>query len=579
MKKKLPVLAALLLAAVLSGCACKHEFTEADCLNPQVCTKCEEQGAAALGHDFAPATCDVPETCTRCGEIQGEKLAHVYGSWQFEGEEMFKACENCGTEERTLIDRELYLKEALLGFWDFYGGIEDGQIYMNYELQYRLIGDYLNLKDDGTAVYYAMSTKKVIPLTWEYDSFDNSEGIDTYRIIVNSEETGSFAFYIEDNEGTDMDRAYYFYGENNILFMTRHTPFDNSLASSWVCIEDEDTYTLTLNPDHSFTMDLDPEISGTWHITALFASGSSAENASAYIKLKLHYPSGDGYEVIESSIYLGGTDQSMEELAAYLDESHINLYVEALETSLSFEKMSAEELETYYKAAEEGKAKVVGDWTSKLIETSNYETDEEGSVINTDYSVTFAEDGTFTAKLEEELTGTWSLDDVDVFGDYENYYYRISIDGQDSSWSANADSGGNNVYLYYYDGDVQTTIKLGRLSEEDKAKLAEAPQQLIGVWNCTTQSWYDEIKMEYVSEEATGSMTFREDGTFTLILDKEYTGTWYFSDYSADRGFEYSAKFDHEENQSYRWTMYTPGQISIFFLQDDTYYTYQMTKN
>jgi len=573
MKKKLPVLAALLLAAVLSGCACKHEFNEADCLNPQVCTKCGEQGAAALGHSFVPATCDVPETCTRCGETQGEKLAHVYGSWQFEGEEMFKACENCGTEERTLIDRELYLKEALLGFWDFYVANEDGRTYFSHGLQDRQIGDYLNLKDDGTAVYYAMSDEKVIPLTWEYDGFDNSYGFDTYRIIVNSEETGSFAVYIEDHQGTDQDYAYYLYGENNTLIMARHTPFVNSLASSWVCIADGDIYTLTLNPDHSFTMDLDPEISGTWHITSPFASGSSA-----CIKLKLHYPSGDGYEVIVSNIRLGGADQSMEELAAHLDESDISLYGEALETSLYFEKMSAEELETYYKAAEEGKTKVVGDWTSKLIETINFETDEESSVINTGYRVTFAEDGTFTAMLEEELTGTWSLGDVYVFGDYV-IYYRISIDGQDRLWSASADSSGNSVDLYYYDGDVETTIKLGRLSEEDKAKLAEAPQQLIGDWNCTTQSWYDEIKMDNVFEDATGSMTFREDGTFTLILDKEYTGTWYFSDYSADRGFEYSAKFDNEENLTYFWTMYTPGHISIYFIQDDTNYNYQLTKN
>ena len=72
--KKLFILVVLLLALILCGCECRHEWREADCLNPAVCTECAVTDGEALGHDWQAADCAQPETCARCGETRGEPL-------------------------------------------------------------------------------------------------------------------------------------------------------------------------------------------------------------------------------------------------------------------------------------------------------------------------------------------------------------------------------------------------------------------------------------------------------------------------------------------------------------------------
>ena len=113
MKKRILCLSLVLMLSLLSGCACAHEWTDADCLNPQICTNCEEIGAEALGHDWAAATCEQAETCRRCGETQGKLLAHTYGDWTFGETDMTHTCLNCGAEETTELDREIYLETLL----------------------------------------------------------------------------------------------------------------------------------------------------------------------------------------------------------------------------------------------------------------------------------------------------------------------------------------------------------------------------------------------------------------------------------------------------------------------------------
>ena len=67
MKKKLCILLlALACLTVLTGC-CSHEWLDATCEDPQICSKCEEIQGNPLGHDMADADCVNPRTCTRCG--------------------------------------------------------------------------------------------------------------------------------------------------------------------------------------------------------------------------------------------------------------------------------------------------------------------------------------------------------------------------------------------------------------------------------------------------------------------------------------------------------------------------------
>ncbi len=102
-KMKRSMLVAMICCLVmLSGC-CSHEWIEADCVNPRMCSKCGETAGAALGHNApeltctksafcircndlvsAPghsivmATCDEGEKCAVCDEVFGEALGHTW---------------------------------------------------------------------------------------------------------------------------------------------------------------------------------------------------------------------------------------------------------------------------------------------------------------------------------------------------------------------------------------------------------------------------------------------------------------------------------------------------------------------
>ena len=77
MKKKI-LLTALVLCCVLllGGCACEHEWLEATCTTPNVCSLCEETEGVPLGHSWLAATCTAPKTCEICSETEGEALGH-----------------------------------------------------------------------------------------------------------------------------------------------------------------------------------------------------------------------------------------------------------------------------------------------------------------------------------------------------------------------------------------------------------------------------------------------------------------------------------------------------------------------
>ena len=79
MQKKLSIVALfLVLTLVLTGCACKHEWTEATCTLPKTCQKCEETEGEALGHTWVDADCVTPKTCSVCAETEGEALGHTF---------------------------------------------------------------------------------------------------------------------------------------------------------------------------------------------------------------------------------------------------------------------------------------------------------------------------------------------------------------------------------------------------------------------------------------------------------------------------------------------------------------------
>ena len=88
--------ATLLMAALLTGCACEHDWKDADCVTAKTCSLCGETEGAPLGHSWKAADCLTAKTCENCGETQGEALGH---SWKDATCEAPKTCENCHLTE------------------------------------------------------------------------------------------------------------------------------------------------------------------------------------------------------------------------------------------------------------------------------------------------------------------------------------------------------------------------------------------------------------------------------------------------------------------------------------------------
>lgn len=79
MNKRCVLFASLLvLLAVLTGCRCKHDWSDATCTEAGRCRFCGAHRGDALGHSFQEATCQQAKTCTACGLKEGEALSHEW---------------------------------------------------------------------------------------------------------------------------------------------------------------------------------------------------------------------------------------------------------------------------------------------------------------------------------------------------------------------------------------------------------------------------------------------------------------------------------------------------------------------
>ena len=68
-----------------------HQYGEADCTTPGICTVCGAVAGSAKGHTWTDATCLAPKTCSVCGATEGELGGHVDTNGD-------SKCDACGTD-------------------------------------------------------------------------------------------------------------------------------------------------------------------------------------------------------------------------------------------------------------------------------------------------------------------------------------------------------------------------------------------------------------------------------------------------------------------------------------------------
>ncbi len=119
MKHFIPILLCLLLtAAVLAGCSCNHQWSQANCQAPKTCTLCNKTEGEIGTHQWILASCKAPKTCKICQITEGEPIDH---NWKDATTEAPKTCADCGLTEgqKIFVDSRFQTSacEKLFGTW------------------------------------------------------------------------------------------------------------------------------------------------------------------------------------------------------------------------------------------------------------------------------------------------------------------------------------------------------------------------------------------------------------------------------------------------------------------------------
>ena len=434
-KRILALTLTLIMAFGLVACGeCSHEWTEASCTEASVCTKCSEVNGEPLGHNWNEASCSAPETCSNCGETKGELLPHSYGAWNVNDPDMTRSCTVCGDTETQPLDYKLVLNSALDGIWELYLN-ENGS---NSFDAYSVVAASSVKFDSGICKMY-------IPKT------DGSEitGIEEYllEIAAVSYDDGTFNFSLVADDSSTMPAMYYTdeewlvlgFGKDNFHILTKNQLERESLSGIWICPQGGELFYIDLQPDGSFTGEINGPVSGTWHPKPMVDSYDAW-----YTGFGIIYPQGDVYEAYSGEMWLCSLDMDVEDALRNNYASSITLYNLDGEW-LGFEKlinMSLEELQT---AQKENADKIVGTWVSDSMKRSGSDgTDSEES---SEFSISFNADGSFTSNLPELADATWSYRGVEPNGNSLSIVFDVVFNDNESSLRIDNDDG--SMYLSY----------------------------------------------------------------------------------------------------------------------------------
>ena len=537
MRKKLLGIGLALLLALLSGCACEHEWTEADCVNPAVCTKCSETGAEALGHNWAAATCGSPETCLRCGAQQGDALGHSYGDWSFEEDQMTHTCSVCAFEETAEIDRELYLETLLSGYWDFYASVDGEETQLAMDLVFADLS--LSFGDDHSVTFTQSSD--VLQSTWNFLSCDLE---DAYPVYYFSANYGDSLCMMALDVPPDDEKFLYIVASDGVIMFTQNQEAVSSLVGSWGVDQNEWGVKqgnlrnwITFRDDRTVSGNLNGSFDGVWHLVPII--GRYATNYGIVIE----YTEDGEVQLLQGKLF-------MDDLTLQFDVDDTYNY---------FRAISEDELTNIQVI----RSQLLGSWTSLYISENYHCSPQNAENFTSEYSIAFQDDGSFTAILDggKTYTGTWDMflvaaEQGTVIHDSSYYLY---FDGQRGHAYCQLDTFSGDTYLTISQYPNANGNNLFFVTEEKSEEYQFGSSLIVGDWTSyyishsdpETGSWENVFTADH-------SLTFHDDGTFTGLLDKEVAGTWTYAESSTV--FEYAPTGEVSENPVWHYKLTFQGE-------------------
>ena len=572
-QKMLTIILCVALFLTLGGCACEHEWIPADCLKAAICSKCEETGEPALGHDFAAATCLDPEHCTRCGETNGEALGHTYGEWVIGDETMSRSCTLCAIQETAEIDREVAFQQMLPGHWDF-GNSWHGVNIGPYDLSWSMIPSALWAGEDGSVWF--LNGQNVYEGVWEYDSYQELEngGAYLFHVVVDGEKAGSM--HLMDIQRADLEpQVMYSTSDGSYTVLKRNDQLEHLLEGRSLTFADDGTTDwVTFEPGRVAVGNIGGEFVGTWHIKPI-----GQRYSGSIWEVNIHFQRSGETKVICFQIFLDDEDIPSE-------EEMKRLTVRALGTSDSWEYYRFTDGDTLGKMLDVetgGEKNIIGTWTSENLIFYPEGSAESVEKETQDYTLTFLEDGTFTAVFDKEYSGTWKYQKVEIkqdylaYYDYPYYYYQVELQGTDVSMTVQTLNYGR-INVHASDGSQSMMGWYNKTDDGGADHAALAPELIVGQWDAVEMvENTSQGTVAHVPEAGSYTLTVNPDGTFSMNMGGEVSGEWRFSEYTFQSGYCYGFMPDGAAG-SMIYSIHTQGQLRAFYEIDGVHYGFTMKK-
>ncbi len=526
MKRVLSLIMALLLIVALCGCQtakeCEHQWQSADCVNPESCSLCGQTRGEAPGHRWQEASCSAPETCSVCGETQGEALPHSFSEPEFKESAMSMVCSRCGYEES--LSHEDYVQQLLLGEWGFFENISPEGVLSCELLESRgATGTRLYINEDGTGRLILgdhIKNESFELLGWEYLECGQAESGFYHVLRINAEELSQIIMLINSDEGTaimlPLDSELTSYD-----ILKKRPDMRGIVCGIWLDTSGGALSTVKLNEDFSAELIIDGKAArGTWYLGNV--DDSDIERLAT---LTLSVTPGEKNYEYDCEMHLGRSAEPIETAAR---EAYFYCY--ALDKS--FERVSGEEVEAINKAMELGRSLPAGQWYSTAV--SRHEDGNTERRSCSDYSMTFSQDGSFTAELDGQYSGFWRLDDVRLNETNCAYRYVLAFEGYEQTatvemWVDIPDSYGDSEFRMNVQG---YTLEFAREQGEG-----------IGLFE---GSWLGCYRGEIAMLELYG------DHSFSLDIQGGIEGVWTVSDSETDGSgnyVHYDLEFESSELQ------------------------------
>ena len=530
------------ICGITEGTLAEHTWAEATCMAPQTCTLCSATGEKKLEHSWQPANCEMPEHCSQCGIKRGG-VVHTFGNWQVENalsETMSRTCSGCQLEETDERNDLTLANQGLVGYWDFAtpsGNQDTPQPYVYFPAQ-------------GNGIFYDGENTYEIQRRQFF-------GTQVWQVSYGYRTEYYFSFYIPELdelvaklEVDDAGAVPYLsiQTSDDILTFFRIPSVETAVTGTYNMVHEGQIRQITLHEDRTLTGNLfGKEISGTWQLPPIRGGGGYGYS----LDVRFYYTM-DGKDCCATSYYkIYNGDVSLLE---YLESSRLDM-------RLMIRDGYDEKYYDLYPADEEGHRLLVGQWASTKICVSSRQSHVTLRDEYTEaYSITFSEDGTFTATLDNELQGIWILTEKTLWEDNRiYYYYEFFCEG--NKYTARAELVGDTLEVTLYDQSTDLQIDFISMSGEALAKRvalqAEAAKPLSGEWISTYCEYSHYAGWKWLGRDYKQTfdyrLTFAEDGTFTATFDQDYSGTWKCISieeiYDSFFVYEYSLAFDGEKER------------------------------